>query len=267
MTNPQPNAAAGPPALRAAPMNTDPIEFPRVAAADLSDDARLVWRAYDHYVDHDAFSGARRGYLSAADRQAFVPTERILSAIAELEHFGFARYNAEYKTLSKRKVHPSYTWAQGRGSQIIKVSVFAQHPDDARVVAVLVGGDIESRDTRSGSVPSLTVQARHENGTDFEHSPSSTAVLSLSMPTQPVFSGLGRVTFTAVLTEARLYPLGTDLFSVNDPDTAVGKICDRCAEPHPFLPYQPPALELGGPMLALVETRPFRPYLVRDPAA
>lgn len=256
-------------ALSSRPMDDKPIRYPLVPLASLSDDARSIHqhRAGGARLDRDIFDGKRRSFVSREEGDAFTPTARMLTAIAELEAAGLASYSPAHKSLTITRVHEQYTFARGRGSQFIRVSTFEEDPHEAELRAVLIGGDLESRDPRSG-MTELTVRTRHEDATDFEHGASSTAMLVLRNISEPVFTGYGRMTFTGVLTEARLYPIGIDPLEADDGDTSAGEMCTGCETPHPFAPYLPPKVEsLQGAHFVTVETLPFRPYLVQDPAA
>lgn len=254
-------------ALLGTPMNDSPYSFPRTTLASLSDDARLLAAQASHHLDRDVFTDRPGRYVPREEADAFKPTQRMLDAIAELEGAGLASYHAQYKSFSLTNVHPNYTFAFGRGSQFIRVTTFLEHPQhDEQLLAVFIGADIESKDNRSGGIPTVDVRARHDTGTDFEHDASSTAILSVLNPTAPVWSGYGRMVFHGVLSAARLYPLGTDLESVEDGDTTAGEVCTDCEKPHPFLPYQPPKIgDLSGQFVT-VEALPFRPYIIHDPA-
>lgn len=251
-----------------------PIDWPLASPLSLSEDARTMYGGgSQRKLDRDYFDRrARNGYVSREDQDKYEPTTRDLAAIAEIEAAGLGRYSAEYKTLYLTPVDAAYTVAEGRGSQLIRVYLYDAHLFEKRLLAVLVGGDLESKDSRSGSMPELCVRSRHEDGTDFEHDASSTAILRVVNPTQPTFAGYGRVEFDGLLVEARLYPLGTDVLTVSDADTEAGSVCDdgTCKKPHPFVPFQPPEAEgLRSPQIVHVECVPIRSYAVsaRMPAA
>jgi len=264
--------AAVPAALVVEPMNEHPSEYPLALLSSMSDDARTMYRrgidSSTGRLSRDIFDPKTRGYQTREEQDAFVPTERMLAAIAELEAVHLASYNPEYKSLHITRVHEHYAYAQGRGSQYIKVSIFDKHPEEAQLLAVFIGGDLEGQGSR-GDIPEVAVRARHATATDSEHDASSAAIITVRNLGQPQFGGYGLTTYTGVMVEARLYPIGVDPLTVSDQDTRAGtELCDRCEEPHPFAPYQPPSIrELSGPHFVKIETRPLRPYTVAAPPA
>lgn len=263
----------GHPALPIKTMGGDsPISYPRASLRSLSAEARqlLRWGANGGRIDHNPLDKSRRiGFISQEDRAAFQPDEALLAVISELETAGMAQYDAKYRSFTTTLVHPEYTVAEGRGSQLIRVSTYSENPDyDKRLLAVIIGADLEERDSRRGEV-TYDIRARHESATDFEHDASSTAWLTLSHPSNPVFGRYGRVELTAVLTEAHLYPLGTDPLEASDADTDSKEMCtsEHCSVPHPFAPFQPPVVaSITTPTFVHIEMLPHRPYLVEDPA-
>jgi hypothetical protein len=255
------------------PMDNRPIQYPLVNLSALSDDGLKMYRSTrGGRLNRDIFDATTRNrYISPAEERAFEPTKRMLAAIKELEDARLATYsNTHGHSLSLTQVHEHYTVAYGRGSQFIKVSTFSKHPEETKLLAVLVGGDLESREVSVNRLHEVSVRCRHEDATDFEHDASSTAQLVVRNPTLPVFAGYGRMRFHGVLTEANLYPLGADPLQQTDEDTnEAGEPCTSCEVPHPFAPYLPPAADwLQGPIFVVVETLPLRPYLVAaQPAA
>lgn len=255
------------------PMNDDrPITFPMKGLSSLSEDARTMYEyGQGHSLNRDVFDPKTRNrWITPADEKKFQPTERMMAGIRELEAARLGRYSSSYgHTLSVERVHEHYTVAYGRGSQLIRVSTFSKHPDEAELLAVLVGGDLESRETSAGRLPEVSVRCRHEDATDVEHDASSTAQLLVKNPTMPVFAGYGHQRFHGVLTDAHLYPLDADPLQQTDEDTdEAGELCTSCEIPHPFAPYLPPqAGWLKGPVFVVVETYPLRPYLVAAPPA
>lgn len=257
-------------ALPVRPMNAgqEPASYPLASPASLSPDAQHVYlHGRGQRLDRDLFDPSLRNrFVSREEGAAFKPTERMLAAIAELETARLATYSETYgPQLRVTRVHEQYTYAQGRGAQLIKVSVFEQYPEESQLLAVLIGGDLESRDSR-GSVAEVEVRARHENATDFEHDASSTALMVVRNLSQPTFMGYGHMSFTAVLTSAHLYPIGVDPLLADDGDTNPSQICTDCEECHPMAPHLPPKVtSLSGAHFVTVEVRPFRPYLVETP--
>lgn len=252
------------------PMNEgqDPIDWPLAQPSTLSEDAQTIYRYADSgrplsrdYLDPKA----RRSYMSREEQDTYQPSERVLAAIEELKAVGLAEYKPKSKYLYISKVSEHYTVAEGRGSQLIRAYLTDEETLEKVLLGVFVGGDIESRDNRSGGIPELTVRVRHENATDVEHDASSTAQLVIAAPTFPTFGGYGRVTFQGFLTEAKLYPIGTDPLTQEDFDPS--ELCDQCERPHPFAPYLPPTVELPltskGTVVEIV-CLPLRPYLVAE---
>lgn len=263
----------GHPALPIKTMGGDsPISYPRASPRSLSSNARklLRWETHDSRLDRNPLDRrSRSAYVTREEGDAFQPDAELLAAIVELETAGLASYDPKRKSLRLTQVHPDYTVAQGRGSQLIRVSTYAEHPDfDRRLLAVLIGADLEERDLRRNE-SAFDIRARHENAVDSEHDASSTALLTLSNPSKIAFGRYGRVELTAVLTEARLYPIGVDPLEQSDADTNGERWCtsEHCPESHPFAPYQPPKVaSITVPTLVHIEMLPHRPYLVEDPA-
>lgn len=260
------------PALQVEPMNDQPIKFPLMMPDSLSADAQLMYRSTrGGRLNRDIFDPKTKNrYITPAEEKAFKPTDRMMTAIQELQAARLATYSDSYGyTLSLTHVHEHYTVASGRGSQLIRVSTFTDHPQESQLLAVLVGGDIESRTAGDHRLGETVVRSRHEDATDFEHDSSSTAHLVVRNPTPTVFTGYGQMEFQGVLTEANLYPLGTDPLKQSDVDTKYdGELCDTCETPHPFAPYLPPkAAWLQGPTFVIVEVLPLRPYTVAEPSS
>jgi hypothetical protein len=248
-------------------MNEKPIEWPLASPSSLSEDAQIMYKSTrGGKLNRDIFdSKTKNRYISPAEEKTFEPTDRMMTAIRELEEVRLAKYSNKYgHNLSLNRVHEHYTVAFGRGSQLIRVSTFAKYPDESELLAVLVGGDLENRGGRDKSVGEITVRSRHETATDFEHDASSTAHLVINLPTAPSFSGYGGMEFQGVLTSANLYPLGTDPLKQSDNDTRYDdELCETCEIPHPFAPYLPPsATWLQGPTFVIVDVLPLRPYTV-----
>jgi hypothetical protein len=261
------------PALPVRPMDSRPMTFPSRGLSSLSEDARTMY-AYGRAprLNRDVFDPKTRNrFVTAAEAKLFQPTDRMMAAIRELEDAQLGRYsNSRDHSLSVTEIHEHYTVAYGRGSQLITVKTFTDHPDEAELLAVLVGGDLESREASVHRLHEVAVRSRHADATDFEHDASSTAQLVVRNPTLPVFAGYGQMRFHGVLTEAHLYPLGAFPLQQSDEDTRYdGEPCDSCKTPHPYAPYLPPkAAWLQGPVFVIVETLPLRPYLVAaQPAA
>ena len=260
------------PAMPVRPMDRRPITYPTKGYGSLSEDARTMYKfGRGRRLNRDVFDAKTRDrWVSRADEEAFTPTDRMMGAIRELEAAGMARYSDSHgHSLSVTRVHEHYTVAYGRGSQLITVSTFTKYPEQAELLAVLVGGDLESQDTSGDRLSEVSVRCRHEDATDIEHDASSVAQLLVNNPTMPVFAGYGLMRFHGVLTEAFLYPLGVDpLNQIGDDTGEAGELCTLCETPHPFAPYLPPAAGwLNAPVFVVVETYPLRPYLVAAPSA
>ncbi|KIA73375.1 hypothetical protein ANMWB30_23020 [Arthrobacter sp. MWB30] len=256
------------PSLPIRPMDDRPIEYPLARPASLSSDALLMYR-YGRRLNRDLFEpGHRSRYVSPEEAKAFQPTERMLAAIKELVDAKLATHHTTRgHELALTRVHERYTVAFGRGSQLIMIKTFNRHPEDAELLAVLVGGDLEKGYTQlSAGMSEIVVRSRHDNATDDEHDASSSALLTIRNLTQPSFSGYGAMTFQGVLVEARLYDLGADPVRQNGNGTRVGEICTECSSPHPFAPFLPPNADwLTGPTFVIVEAYPFRPFLAAGP--
>jgi hypothetical protein len=257
------------PALHVEPMNDQPIEYPLVNLSALSEDALHMYKhGGGRSLDRDTFDPkARNRFVSVTEERTFQPTDRMMEAIRELEAGNLATYSSKYgHSLSVTRIHEHYTVAFGRGSQLIRVSTFEDYPDESELLAVLVGGDLEHRDSGPIRTGEMVVRSRHEDATDFEHDASSTAQLTVRFTGPPTFSGYGGMEFFGVLSGASLYPLGTDPVNQSDADTKYdGELCDTCETPHPFAPFLPPtATWLKGPTFVKVEVLPLRPYTVAD---
>lgn len=246
------------------------IDWPVALPSSLSEDAQTLYGSgATRTLDRDPFDRAiRNRFVPREEQEAYVASERVLVAAAELNSAALGSYEPEYRTLYATAVHEHYTFAEGRGTQLIHV--YALDPGgyvDKRLLAVLVGADIESRsNTGRYDISETWVNARHWDATDAEHDASSTALLKILNPTAPTFTGYGRMAFTGLLVEAHLYGLGVDPLTVGDGDVDPGDVCTDCKKQHPFAPYQPPKIDSISerPILVQVECLPIRPYLVQD---
>ncbi|WP_311245269.1 MULTISPECIES: hypothetical protein [unclassified Microbacterium] len=258
-------------ALRGTPPDRRAFTYPLVPLATLSEDARILYRRAGQRLDRDLFAKDwRYKYVSHEEKKSFQPTPRMLDAIAELERAGYATYDTTYGNLFLTRTAPEYSYALGRGGNLITVEAFDSHPMiDNRLLAVLIGGDLETLDSSSGAMTNVRLRTRHDSAVDFEHDSSDTAYLTVANPSLPVFRGLGHFSFVGVLTESRMYPLGTNPDEQSDGDTEnrAPALCARCNQVHPFLPGSPPADETPAqPRLVTVQVRPFRAELVHDPS-
>jgi hypothetical protein len=260
------------PALQVEPMNDQPIQYPLVSLSALSEDALHMYKhGGGRSLNRDVFDHKTRNrYITPVEERTFQPTDRMMEAIRELEAVNLATYSSKYgHSLSVTRIHEHYTVAFGRGSQLIRVSTFEDYPDESELLAVLVGSDLEHRDSGPIRTGEMVVRSRHEDATDFEHDASSTAQLTVRFTGSPTFSGYGGMEFYGVLSSANLYSLGTDPVKQSDEDTKYdGELCDTCETPHPFAPFLPPtATWLKGPTFVKIEVLPLRPYTVADPSA
>lgn len=256
--------------VQAKAMNEEPICYPVLNPSSLSEDAQLVYRrCRGDRLDRDVFDDATGNrYISPQEAGAFQPGDRMTAAIRELEGAGLARHaHGPYgHTLNITTVHAHYTVAAGRGSQLIRISVFDRFTENAELLAVLIGADLQSRGGNPARLDEMIVDARHETARDVEHDASTTARLIIQNPTPAQFLDNGRLRFHGVLSEAWLYPLGSDPLEQEDSDTkGTNTPCTVCPEPHPFAPYLPPeASWLDRPTFVTVEAFPLRPYLVAE---
>lgn len=248
------------------------LNYPRVNPLDYAghisrDAALLLSRFGKRAINFDIFDPKakppRPRYGTTGT--IFTPTPRILAAIQELVDARLAYYdhrNNEH-LLNAPSLHREYTVAHGRGSSFIRVSTFTESADDAELLAVLIGADLETQDSRHNRMPQLMVRARHENGTDIEHDSSSTALFTIQNPTMPVFTGYGGMELQGTLSSARFYHLGFNPLSADDGETVPGEHCTECTPPHPFVAYQPSECStIDYPVYVKVEVLPLRPYLV-----
>lgn len=271
MTKKKPDGAPVTPVLQMSAMNDEhePITWPLLAPSALSEDAQLVHHhgRSGRQLDRDLFDAkARRGY---SGEEGYQPSERMLAAIAELEGARLGSYSPDTKFLYLNPVHPLYTVAHGRGSQLIRVSVVGRHSgEEGQLLAVLVGGDLESRGQSDRDLAEVAVRSRHEDATDVEHDASSTAQLVVTPLSAPRFLMYGHLEFTALVLEARLYPHGADPLTQKGFDPS--ELCRDCEEPHPYAPFLPPEVELPAARqgtIVRIECLPLRPYLVMDEAS
>lgn len=261
-------------ALPVRPINTEPLRYPVINPRSLSSDARIMYQYLSEIwptdrLDRNIFDlDVVNKFIPSARGAAFRPTDRMERAIGELVDHDFAVYSPGSNRVRIKPVHEHYTIAAGRGSQFIRVSTFDEHPLESTLLAVIVGGDLESREVYPGGTE-ITVGSRHEDATDEEHSTARTSQLTILNPSRPDFNGYGEVRFTGVLTGARLYPCGTDPLKQVDPDTGRSQqMCTDCNQHHPFAPYLPPEADwLDRPVFVSVEVLPLRPYLVAEPPA
>lgn len=241
------------------------LTWPRASLASLSVDARRMYaNGASGMIVHDRLDPTvdrHPAWIPPAERIPYELNARDLAAIAELVEAGLARHGEDSLYLHFVKVSKHFTMAEGRGSQFISVSLCNEHGTEGRLLAVLIGADLEMRSRED--IPTTILRARHETATDFEHDAASSAYMTIANPT-PLRAGMyGGLSFMGVLTSANLYPLGTDPLTQSDEDTDAGEICDQCPDRHPFAPYLPPEVEsLTGMRWVIVETIPIRPYLV-----
>jgi len=205
-------------------------------------------------------------------RGTFRPSERFLVAVEELAAHGLGRYDRRLGTLRTTRVHPLYTVARGQGmyfAQVSLVSADQVHRPSARtglLLATFVGADFTLRNT-DGAWAVWCLEVLHATATDVEHDDSKVARMIVANPVI-MAAGDGMVEYAGTLTEARLYPQGTDPLTVADADTAPG-MCDGEDEPHPFAPYLPPErddLAALLPSLVTIETYPLRSFEVESSA-
>lgn len=262
-------------ALPVRPMNDQPLRYPVASLRDLSQDARFLYGYLcenwpSDRLDRDIFDPAcLDNFIPAARGEAFQPTDRMEKAIEELVSMELAVVSPGSRRVRIKRVHENYTVAVGRGSQLIRVSTFDDFALDSVLLAVIVGGDLESRQSAAGASSEIAVGSRHEDATDEEHSPARTSRLVIWNPSIPAFNGNGEMSFDGVLVDANLYPLGADPLKQVDADTGRSQqICTDCSRAHPFAPFLPPKADwLAQPALVHVEVLPLRPYLVADPPA
>lgn len=236
-----------------------PIRYPTANVAQLSDDARAMLSAINRVgfvkLDHDVFEPRASRLRSDPD---FAITDRMRSSLEELDRHRLAHWRHGSLQPTAVPVSKHYTYARGAGSLLIQVSLLGPNGHRNRLLATLVGGEIESRSEHE-QLTNYTLRTRHPNATDFEHDSSSTAVLDVLNPSTPTFFG-SHMRFVGTLHKAALYPLGFDPLRALDRRGDHYGACrsDDCREPHPFAPYMPPIVrELKLPRLVLVETWPI----------
>lgn len=260
------------------PMNapdedSGPITWPITSPSSLGEDAKLLYKLANTEtpsltIHRDWFDGTSPNrYVRSQDAKSYVPSERDLSAIAEIVNARLGTYNPERRRLHVERLHENYTVAYGRGSQLIQVYVSesAHFSHEGQLLATLVGADLESRRNNT-SLASIEILARHETATDSEHDASATAALSILAPSIQ-FIGYGSLDIHGFLDEAKLYPIGTDPTQLDDDGIAAGEMCDskHCSTPHPFAPYRPDEISIGRKRLFVQATAyPLRPYLVQQ---
>lgn len=260
-------------ALPIRPMNDQPLRYPVTTPRSLSSDARFLYEFLSENwpmdrFDRDVFEpGILDKFIPAAQGKAFQPTDRMEKAIEELVSMDLAVRSLGSSRVRIKRVHEYYTIATGRGSQLIRVSVIDDLALDSILLAVIVGGDLESREAIRGNPSEIVLGSRHEDATDEEHSPARTSHLVIRNPSIPAFNGHGEMSFNGVLVGANLYPFGADPLKAVDEDTGRSQqTCTECQQPHPFAPFLPPnAYWLDRPVFVHVEVLPLRPYLVAKP--
>lgn len=256
------------------PMNEQALRYPTANPGSLSGDARTMYEYLSEIwptgqLDRDVFDPAVRDrFVPAAQGAAFRLSDRMEKAIQELVNQGLADRSPGRNRVLIKPVHEHYTIAAGRGAQFIRISTFDEHPLESTLLVVIAGGDVQSREAYRGGTE-ITVSSIHEDATDEEHSPARTSHLTIRNPSRPDFNGYGQLSFTGVLTSARLYPFGADPLKQEDPDTGHSQqVCTDCDQDHPLAPYLPPeARWLNHPVLVSVEVLPLRPYLITEPPA
>lgn len=251
------------------PMNDEPITYPTVTLAELSEDAHTLLRAVheDSRLEFDPLaSNARRPYDRPEGKVAV--SERLRAAIEEVVASGHGTWNEEYQWMHTTRAHGDYTVAVGRGTQFARVYLLRYPGDrDGLLLAVALGADLTSSHDQNGHT-SYRLRARHEDATDFEHDASSVLDIKIDFAHPPTFGDYGRVELTGVATEIRAYPLGMDPLDATDVDNrSPREVCDsEHCDPHPFAPFLPPVLNL--PTRAVrVELLPLRTYQVAAPPA
>lgn len=219
------------------PMNPDsPITYPRLSLAEAPPVAQI-----------------RAEFLSHLYARSLPPDTEGVDWL--IEH-GYALIDREGKAVARRKVHPTYVTAAGRGTTVGFVTVKGSDDYTDLLLATVIGGDVEPRD--GGKV---TYRARHVTATDEEHDAASTFLIELDSAT--FHPGMyGRWDVTGWATKVHMY--GTSA----DPEDR-SRLCehDGC-DRHGFAPFLPPEVEdprvLHLPRKVKVETFPIRHYLLAD---
>ena len=252
------------------PMNEEhePIDWPRALPSTLSEDAQIFYNRVQsgRPLKSDPFEKKQRTYDLYREAPAgyFTPSDRVIAAAAELEAVGLGRLERDrYGYTYITKVSEHYTVAEGRGTQLIHVYIIDEESLNKVLLAVLVGGDLESRSEPNphSGIQEISVRARHATATDEEHDAASTALLKVSGFSAPAFSGYGLLSFRGFLTEAHLYGLGVDPLRQGEFDPKE-RCDDEGCDGHPFAPYLPPKIRLPKGTVVEVECLPYRPYLV-----
>lgn len=256
------------------PIGSEPLSYPLAGPSTLSADAALLLEHGSGYgagrLDRDLFAGERelRRYVTEEQARAFVPTSRMIAALEELKSAGLTGWRPGASSFRATALHKHYTYARGRGAHFIKISTFDEHPDDSKLLAVLMGADLQSR--RSDyDLDVIELLAQHPTACDIEHSTSHTAKLVVANPSVPRFSRMGNITFTGVLRQAYLYPIGVDPLRAYGDDGPSDELCsmDGC-EPHPFAPYLGQEIaDLRKPTFVRVEVSPLRARTALEPPA
>ena len=94
--------------LHVKPMNERPIQYPLINLSSLSDDALHMYKhGGGRSLNRDIFDPKTKNkYITAVEERTFVPTDRMMEAIRELEAGNLATYSSKYgHSLSVTKIH------------------------------------------------------------------------------------------------------------------------------------------------------------------
>jgi len=249
------------------------LTYPLTHPSMLSLDALVVYYAGTDdqgRLYRDPFVAAEVTVGPRVQREVYRPSERFLAAVQELQASGLGFYDRRLGILRTTGVHPLYTVARGHGMYFAQVSVISAdqvHRPSAHsglLLATFVGADFNLRNT-DGAWAVWCLEVLHATATDVEHDDAKVARMIVANPVIMATVD-GMVEYAGTLTDARLYPPGTDPLTVADVDTTPG-VCDEEDEPHPFAPYLPPQrgdVAALVPSLVTVETYPLRSFEVAD---
>jgi len=256
--------------------------YPLTHPSTLSPDAQAVYFAKtDHQgrLYQDPFTD-EVDLDPRAQREVYRPTERFLAAADELQAHGLGRYDRERGQLHRTCVHPLYTVARGRGMYFASVSlawtdhVRSQYPSrvhrppvhDKLLLGTCIGADFNYRGTDGGWAV-WCLEVGHHTATDVHHERARVGVMIVANPVITESSG-GVQSCVGTLTDARLYPLGTDPLTAADSSPGFPfVVCNEEDEPHRFAMYLPPErddLTALIPSLVTITMYPLDSFEVED---
>ncbi len=257
------------------------LTYPLTSPSALNPDARVLYSTRTDYDGRlywgDPFATAEETKVDTREqREVYRPTERFLAAADELEAHRLGSYDRELEQLHRTRVHPLYTVARGSGMYFASVSlvrtdhVRSQYPShvhrpsvhDELLLGTFIGADFNYRGTDGGWAV-WCLEVGHATATDLHHERARVGVMIVANPVITE-SRDGVQSCAGTLTDARLYPPGTDPLTVADSSSGFpSMVCNEEDEPHQFALHLPPerdALAALIPSLVTVSMYPLCSY-------